>query len=71
MTKLILLFFQYLHYIAWGFGGVMFLMASFRLNQARKEHFRARDDAWARERQLIDMIIARDDISKAPKNEFE
>jgi hypothetical protein len=57
---------SYLHYIIWGGGGVMFLVAARRLNKARDEHFRARNDMWDRERQLIDMIIAHDDtISKA------
>jgi hypothetical protein len=56
----------YLHYIIWGGGGIMFFVASLRLNKARDEHFRARNDMWDRERQLIDMIIAHDDtISKA------
>jgi hypothetical protein len=67
---LLMLFIRYLHYIVWGSGGAMFLVASLRLNQAREEHLRARDSLWEREQQLIDMIITRDDISKSlPKDE--
>jgi hypothetical protein len=61
-----MIFLLYLHYFIWAGGGAMFIVAARRLNRTREELIRARDAAWDRELQFIDMIItAHDAVSES------